>query len=129
MILKRTASTVHILGVCLSPELEQSAFGRTDKVVYRHRLTWKKVARLEHTSSVLDYCLVQSRCRVQGLFAILTSCTPGHLKELVDCSVEASRFLSAGKYTRPEEELHFLHSTMTKPVVSLQQLFLRSVEC
>ena len=68
---------------------------------------------------------VQSRCRVKGLFAILTSCTPGYFKELAGCSVKASGFLCVGKYTRSKEELHFLHPTMTKSVEPLQQSFRR----
>ena len=114
---------VHVLGVHLVLGLEQSAFGGINKMVYRHSLTWKKVTGLKHISFVFDFCLVQSRCRAQGLFAILIGCTPEYIKELTGCSVKASGFCCVGKYTRPKEELHFLHHTMTKLVVPLQQSF------
>ena len=57
MVHKSTASTVHVLGICLPSGLKQSAFGGTDKMIHRNGLTWKKVTRLEHTSSVFDHCL------------------------------------------------------------------------
>ena len=58
MVHKGTASTIHVLWICLPSGLKQSALGGTDKVIHRNGLTWKKVTSLEHTSFVFDYCLV-----------------------------------------------------------------------
>jgi hypothetical protein len=64
-------------------------------------------------------------CRATVLFTVLARSAAWQRCEFVRCTVKSACTLCVAEGAGTKEELHFTESDMTKPIMPLQQFFLR----